>query len=192
MPSGEALRDAELRYYVILTLAVFGAFAAILWSAGSIDEHLARIAGFQAVFLLTATGFASAHFERWPALAQLIILQLMVLGAMAGSTCGGVKSLRVLLGLRALRSAFSVVGHRNAVRPAVRFAGRPVPPDVLAGIWTFFAAYFLLLAAAAGVLAASGSDLIRRFRPHSRRLGTWGPRSGRRGPTTASRTSRRR
>ena len=124
MPSGEALRDAELRYYVILTLAVFGAFAAILWSAGSIDEHLARIAGFQAVSLLTGTGFASAHFERWPALAQLIILQLMVLGAMAGSTCGGVKSLRVLLGLRALRSAFSVVGHGTpSDRPSASLAG---------------------------------------------------------------------
>ncbi len=180
--AGEALRDAELRYYVILTLAVFGAFAAILWSAGSIDEHLARIAGFQAVSLLTGTGFASAHFERWPALAQLIILQLMVLGAMAGSTCGGVKSLRVLLGLRALRSAFSVVGHRNAVRPAVRFAGRPVPPDVLAGVWTFFAAYFLLVAAAAGVLAASGSDLITSISTALTAVGNVGPALGEAGP----------
>jgi trk system potassium uptake protein TrkH len=180
--AGEALRDAELRYYTILTLAVFGTFASILWATAEVDTHVARVAGFQAVSLLTGTGFATAHFERWPALAQLVILQLMMLGAMAGSTCGGVKSLRVLLGLRALRAAFSVVGHRNAVRPAVRFGGQPVPPDVLAGVWTFFAAYFLLVMAAAVVVAASGFDLITAISTALSAVGNVGPALGVAGP----------
>jgi trk system potassium uptake protein TrkH len=178
----EVLRDAELRYYAGLTLIVFAAFGTILWVAGLHEGELLRTAGFQAVSLLTGTGFASAHFERWPAVAQVIILHLMALGAMAGSTCGGVKSLRVLLGLRALRSAFSLVGHRNAVRPAVRFGGKPVPPDVLAGVWSFFAAYFLLVSAATVVVAAGGSDIVTALSSALTAVGNVGPGLGANGP----------
>jgi trk system potassium uptake protein TrkH len=178
----EALRDTELRYYAGLTLAVGLVFLLILWRSGLYDEDIVRIAGFQAVSLLTGTGFATAHFERWPAVAQLIILQLMVLGAMAGSTCGGVKSLRVILGLGALRSTFSLVGHRNAVRPSVRFAGKPVSGEVLAGVWSFFAAYFLLVAAAAVIVAASGFDVLTSLSSALTAVGNVGPGLGANGP----------
>lgn len=178
----EVFGDAELRYYAGLTLLVGGLLTLSLWQSGLHEGERIRVVAFQAVSLLTSTGFATAHFEDWPALAQLVILQAMVLGAMAGSTCGGLKSLRVLLGLRALRSAFSLVGHRNAVRPAVRFGGRPVPPDVLAGVWTFFAAYFLLCAGAALVVAASGSDLLTSISCALSAVGNVGPALGTAGP----------
>lgn len=178
----EALRDTELRYYAGLTLAVCATFTVIVWLSGMYEQGIARIAFFQGVSLLTGTGFSSAHFERWPALAQLMILQLMVLGAMAGSTCGGVKSLRVILGLRALRSALSLVGHRNAVRPAVRFHGKPVPPDVIAGVWSFFAAYFLLVLVAAVVVASAGFDVVTSLSTALTATGNVGPGLGANGP----------
>lgn len=178
----EVLRDAELRYYAGLTVAVFAAFALVLWGAGAYGNDLPRVAGFQAVSLLTGTGFASVHFERWPAVAQLIILQLMVLGAMAGSTCGGVKSLRVILSIGALRASFSTMGRRNAVRPAVRFGGKPVPPDVLAGVWSFFAAYFLVVLVAALIVAASGFDLVTSISSALTAVGNVGPGLGVVGP----------
>jgi trk system potassium uptake protein TrkH len=178
----EVLRDSELRYYAGLTLAAALAFLWIVWRSGLYDGDFVRIASFQAVSLLTGTGFATVHFERWPALGQLIILQLMLLGAMAGSTCGGLKSLRVLLGLRALQASISLVGHRNAVRSGVRFGGKLVPSEVLAGVWTFFAAYFLLVAAAAAVVAGSGYDLVTSISSGIAAVGNVGPALGAAGP----------
>ncbi len=178
----EVFRDTELRYYTVLTVSVCLIFIAILWATDLYPDHRARVASFQAVSLLTGTGFATAHFEHWPAVSQIIILQLMALGAMAGSTCGGVKSLRIVLGIRSLRSAFTLVGHRNAVRPAVRFGGKPVPPDVMAGVWTFFAAYFLVVVVAAAIVSASGFDVVTSLSAALTATGNVGPGLGLAGP----------
>jgi trk system potassium uptake protein TrkH len=178
----EVLRDTELRYYGLLSVAVCAALGILIWRADLYASGTARIAAFQGVSLLTGTGFSTVHFERWPSLALVIIMWLMVLGGMAGSTCGGVKSLRVLLGLGALRSSFSLVGHRNAVRPPVRFGGKPVPPEVVDGVWSFFAAYFLLILVAACVVAASGVDVVTSLSAALTAMGNVGPALGQLGP----------
>jgi trk system potassium uptake protein TrkH len=178
----DVLRDTELRYYATLSLVVCVVLGVLILRAGLYESGNARIAVFQGVSLLTGTGFATAHFELWPSLALVIIMWLMVLGGMAGSTCGGVKSLRVLLGLGALRASFSVVGHRNAVRPPVRFGGKPVPPEVLAGVWSFFAAYFLLVLVGACVVAASGLDVVTSLSAALTAVGNVGPALGQIGP----------
>lgn len=178
----EVLRDTELRYYATLSLVVCVVLGITILRAELYDTGNARIAAFQGISLLTGTGFATAHFERWPSLALVIIMWLMVLGGMAGSTCGGVKSLRVLLALKALRASFSVVGHRNAVRPPVRFGGKPVSAEVLAGVWSFFAAYFLLVLVAACAVAASGPDVVTSLSAALTAVGNVGPALGQIGP----------
>jgi trk system potassium uptake protein TrkH len=106
----------------------------------------------------------------------------MFLGAMAGSTSGGVKSLRAVLALRALRATFTVAGHRNAVRPALRYGGRPVPPEVLSGVWAFFAAYVMVAFAAALIVAGAGYDLVTSISTALTSLGNVGPGLGAVGP----------
>ena len=67
-----------------------------LWSAGGRRRRrpFLRTSMFQVVALTTTTGYTTANFEFWPGLAMLVLLQVMILGGMAGSTSGGVKSLR--------------------------------------------------------------------------------------------------
>ena len=101
---------------------------------------------------------------------------------MAGSTSGGVKSLRVLIGIRALASAFDRFGHRTAVGRPVRYAGKPVPDQVLAGIWAFFTAYFMMVAAVALIVAAAGYDLVTALSAGLTSVGNVGPGLGEIGP----------
>jgi trk system potassium uptake protein TrkH len=49
------------------------------------------------VSIVTTTGYATADYEQWPAMSQLILLLCMFLGASAGSTGGGMKCLRIML-----------------------------------------------------------------------------------------------
>jgi len=179
--SGRAVdvwRDGELRYFLLVVAA---GVALVAWSLRG-DPHALRDATFQVVAIVTTTGYATADFEAWPGLAQLVLLQLMVAGAMAGSTSGGVKSLRAVLGFRALRASFAVAGHRNAVRPVVRYAGRPVPPEVLAGIWAFFAAYVALVGFTALAVAAAGYDPLTALSAALTSVGNVGPGLGAVGP----------
>lgn len=182
----EALSDVELRGFmgIVLASVVLVMFALLASDSGQggVSDTL-RKAVFQVTSLMTTTGYATADFENWPGLAQLVLLQLMVLGAMAGSTSGGVKSLRLLLSFRAVRATFAVSGHRNAVRPPVRYGDKPVPDEVLAGVWTFFAAYFLLIAFCSLAVAAAGYDLLTAISAGVTSVGNVGPGFGAIGPS---------
>jgi trk system potassium uptake protein TrkH len=170
-------RDAELRYYLLVAGGATAIVAAALWRSGRSGGEAMTQAAFNTVSILTTTGYVTADFERWPSIAQFIFLQLMILGGMTGSTAGGVKSLRALLGLRAVRLAFDRAVHPRVVRP-VKHAGRPVPEEILAGVWTFFIAYFVISVLAAGVIAAHGYDLVTAFSASLTAIGNVGPGLG--------------
>jgi len=178
---GIALRDAELRYYLLLLVIAAGMIG---WALNAALEPVGvRDVLFTVVALATTTGYAVIDYENWPALALLVLLQLMILGGMAGSTSGGVKSLRVLIGFRALANIFARLGHRTAVGQPVRFDGKRVPDDILAGIWAFFTAYFLLATAVACVVAANGYDVVTAISTGLSSVGNIGPGLGEIGPS---------
>ncbi|MBW2543189.1 MAG: TrkH family potassium uptake protein [Deltaproteobacteria bacterium] len=175
-----ALGDAELRYYLLL---LAGATAVVVWALSHANQTASvRIALFQVISIATTTGYATADFETWPALALLVILQLMFLGGMAGSTSGGVKSLRALIGLRAMASVFNRFGHRSAVRHPVRYGGKAVPDRVLAAIWAFFALYIIIVTAVALIVAAAGYDIVTALTAALTAVGNVGPGLGQIGP----------
>ncbi len=174
-------RDPEFRFYLLCVLGATLVFTTILVRAGSEPDPL-RAAAFQVVSLITTTGYGSADYERWPPLAHVMVLILLVLGGMAGSTSGGVKSLRVLLALRKLRAVVSQAVHPHAL-VSVSHGGRAVSDDVLNGIFTFFTAYFGIAALAALLVAAGGSDLLTSLSAVLSALGNVGPGLGAVGPT---------
>jgi len=179
----EVARDGEFRYFLLILAGGTSLIAFALWPVETGQEGTIRRALFQLVSIITTTGYATADFETWPGLALLVLLQAMVLGAMAGSTSGGLKSLRTLIGLRALASVFVRQLHPHALSQPTRYAGKRVPDDVLAGIWAFITAYFLIAAVAAGIVAASGYDLVTSIAAAATTLGNVGPGLGQIGPT---------
>jgi trk system potassium uptake protein TrkH len=177
----DVARDGELRLYLSMLLLLAVATAWLIRDPGSTGAPT-RAAIFQVVSLLTTTGYTTANYELWPALAQFLIFPLLVVGGMAGSTSGGLKTLRTLLGLRALRVFVLRSSHPLAVRP-VRYAGRPVTDEVVSGIAVFFMAYFAIAAAAAAIVAAAGYDLVTSFSAALTAIGNVGPGLGEVGPT---------
>jgi trk system potassium uptake protein TrkH len=177
---GSVLQNAELRYYLLL----LGGAAVIVYGSlpVSLESVDFRTALFQVVSITTTTGYATIDFEGWPAIALLVILQLMILGGMAGSTSGGVKSLRVLIGMKALASVFNRLGHRTAAGHPVRYEGKRVPDDVLAGVWAFLTAYFLTVAVVACVVGAAGYDILTSLSAALTAVGNVGPGLGEIGP----------
>ncbi len=92
----KAISDQELRVYLSLLFLAGSAMALNLimsqgWFAGDSFRH----AAFQVASIGTSTGYASADFAMWPTLSQIILLFLMIVGACAGSTSGGLKILRL-------------------------------------------------------------------------------------------------
>jgi trk system potassium uptake protein TrkH len=181
---GEVWRDSELRYFLAVVALATVVVVLGTWQASGVDAGSSpfRDAVFQVVSTVTTTGYATANFELWSSLAQIVLLGLMILGAMAGSTSGGVKSLRAVLTLRAVRNTFATAAHRNAVRPPVHYGGKSVPDDVMAGIWVFMAIYFAMMGGVALAISAAGYDLVTALSGGITSVGNVGPGLGEIGP----------
>ena len=170
-------RDAELRYFLgVVVVAVLVLLVTVHEQGARVLDSL-RFAAFQAVSILTTTGYVTTDFEGWATLPLLVLLILMVLGGMSGSTGGGVKSLRALLAVRSLRATLHRLIHPHAVRP-VKYGGAVVPESVLSGIWAFLTAYLLIGVAGAAVVAAYGYDLLTAISASMTALGNVGPGLG--------------
>jgi len=175
-------RDSECRVFLIL-VAVFMAFITldIYGSVYSSIGQALRHAAFQVSSIITTTGFVSADYETWPAFSQLVLLICMFLGAMAGSTGGGMKIMRIMLLMRhSYHQMFQII-HPHAVT-TLKLAGRPVPADVLGSIWGFFILYLGLFVTASLIMAALGLDFVSSFSSVAATIGNIGPGFGVVGP----------
>jgi len=175
-------KDSECRFFVgavfVLTLVVsFDIHKSVYETIG---EAL-RFAGFQVVSILTTTGYATADYEKWPAMSQIILLLCMFLGGSAGSTGGGMKCLRIMLCLKyCYKELFSMI-HPHAVSH-VKIGGKSVPEDVMRSILGFLALYMMLFAICSVLLAGMGVDFVTSFGAVAATLGNIGPGFGLVGP----------
>jgi trk system potassium uptake protein TrkH len=152
------LRDGEFRYYAVTIIAGSVILGIALSSGSSAGGDVVRPAVFQAVSMLSGAGYYTADYQIWGGLAHVMVMGLMVMGGMSGSTTGGLKSLRLVVGVRALRNAFTMLLHPHTVH-RLKYGGRMVPDEIVAAIWAFFTAFFMLVGCAAALVAGAGYDL---------------------------------
>jgi len=175
-------RNAECRFFlaatVVLTLVV------TLNIYGTVYDKIGdafRYGAFQLVSILTTTGYATADYEQWPAMSQLILLLCMFLGGSAGSTAGGMKCLRIMVCFKYCYKELFTLIHPHAVS-RIKIDGRSVPDDVVRSVLGFLALYLGLFAFSSVLLAGLGVDFITAFAAVATTIGNVGPGFGMVGP----------
>ena len=110
--------DAELHFY-FWSVLVFTVFIAVLlhFQEGMDGETAFRTSLFQVVSIQTSTGYATSDYMTWPAVAWGVMPLLMLMGACAGSTSGGIKCIRMVILGQVTRNEFKRLLHPNAVLP---------------------------------------------------------------------------
>ena len=140
----DVFRDEELRLYfgiagvsiLLITMNIRGLYE-------TFGESL-RHAAFQVSSIMTTTGFATTDFDLWPSFSKGVLLMLMVVGACAGSTGGGIKVARVLLLFKSLRRNIRKVLNPKKVQ-VVRNNGTAVDERVLENTNAYLAAYVIIV-----------------------------------------------
>lgn len=153
------LKDEELRMYITI---VIGSIVLITWNLrgyyASIGETI-RHAAFQVASIVTTTGFATTDFDLWPSFSKGILFCLMIIGACAGSTGGGLKCGRGLLLLKSMRRSIRRVLNPHRVE-VVRVNGRRINEDILDNTNTYLIAYFVIILVSYLLVSLDGFSMI--------------------------------
>ena len=177
-------KDEEWKFFTSVLLGAAAVFAVLNLVAGTNSglEPAIRSALFQVVAITTTTGFVSADYELWVPGAQMILFALFFVGGMAGSTGGGIKSLRVLLLLKQTANEIRKNLHPRAIF-VTRIGTTPVKDEVIARVVGFVILYLLLCLAGAVALGFIGLDPLTAIGASTASVGNVGPAFAELGPT---------
>ena len=153
-----AAQSSECWYYLgIVGVSIALITANILPMYKNFQEAL-RLSAFQVASIVTTTGYATADFNLWPQFSKAILLLLMIMGACAGSTGGGLKVSRAVMLFKTVGREIRHLLHPRSVN-SVRFEGKQVDGATLKGVSSYFALYIICILAICLVLSLEPFDL---------------------------------
>ena len=155
-------KDEELRLYLGIIL---GSILLIVLNTrgfyGTLEETV-RHAAFQVGSIITTTGYATVDFDQWPSFSKTILLCLMIVGASAGSTGGGLKVGRLLLLLKGTRRNIRRMLNPRKVE-LVRNNGSVVDEQILDNTNAYLSAYVIIIFAIFSIISLDGFSVGTNF-----------------------------
>jgi trk system potassium uptake protein TrkH len=154
-----ALKSEELRVYLgVIFFAVVTIALNILSQYGNYFRAL-RYSYFQVASIISTTGFATTNFDKWPEYSRWMLILLMLIGACAGSTGGGVKVSRAII---LAKSSFCEL--KKMIRPRsinkVRLEGKVVDEQTVRYAEVFFGIYMLVIFISILLVSLDDYDMV--------------------------------
>jgi trk system potassium uptake protein TrkH len=174
------LRDSQIRLYLLVALAATALLALWLILHDQREWHAAlRAAAFNAVSVMTTTGFATEDYIRWGEPAVALFLALTIVGGCTGSTAGGIKMFRFeILWTSAQLYLSSLFLPNRVARP--RYAGKPLDNEIIVAVLSFVFFFIGSWGVLTVALAAIGLDLVTAVSGAATALANVGPGLGER------------
>lgn len=175
-------KNEELRVYLgiiatatlVITLNISGQYESILSAF--------RYASFQVATIITTTGYATTDYILWPMLSQCILVLLMVIGACASSTGGGIKVSRVLIVFKTVKQEIKRLVHPQSVN-IIRINGKKMSSEILRTVYVYLLAYTGITIVSILLISLDNKDFATTFGSVMATLNNIGPGLGEVGPT---------
>ena len=150
-------KNTELRWYLGL---IFGAIAVITVNTLSYYPRVYDAfhhAAFTVSSIITTTGYGTVDFNLWPELSRVILVFLMIIGACAGSTGGGLKVSRLIILFRAARAEIHRLLHPHTVK-VMQMDGKPISRESIRSVSTYLILYVFLVMASVLLVSLDNFD----------------------------------
>ncbi len=175
--------NIELKWYFVSVALITIGIAVGLYATTPMDsEEAFRKSIFQVVSLHTSTGFATADYMTWASVLWGILAVVMLMGACAGSTTGGIKCIRLLILAKISRNEFTHITHPNAVLP-VRVNKQVISPSLRSTILAFTFLYAIIIIFSTLTMMGLGMGMVESLGCAISSLGNMGPGLGEFGPS---------
>ncbi len=171
-------KNGELRFMLaLLSFTVAAMFIEDLWNGNTVYDSL-RNSLFTAISVQSTTGFITVDYmTQYTAIVWVFIFIASIIGAMSGSTSGGLKCIRLFTALKIAVSEFRHILHPNAVLP-VRINGANASTSVLRTLFAFFVSYIVLVVISTTIFLILGLSPMDAFGVAATMLGNVGPAIG--------------
>ena len=174
-------RNEELRTYLGIVAAAIALITINIMNLYGGVLHAFRYAAFQVVSVITTTGFVTANFDLWPEFSKTILLLLMVVGACAGSTGGGMKVSRIMILGRTITKEMRQILHPKSVN-VVKLDGKRLTDEETHGVYVYTICYFVILSVSVLLISVDNFDFITNFTAVLTTLNNVGPGLAKVGP----------
>ncbi|MFA5530708.1 MAG: TrkH family potassium uptake protein [Thiohalomonadaceae bacterium] len=173
------LQNAEVRVFLSAVVVLIAVITLVLVAENTHSEPLQalRHAAFTAVSFITTSGFTIDDAAAWPAMLPVLLVFSAFMAGCAGSTSGGMKTIRFIVLFKQGLLEISSLIHPNLVRP-LKIDNRVVPVRVIQSVWGFFAAYIAAFALFMLALMMLGLDQVTAFGAVAATLNNLGPGLG--------------
>ena len=178
----QALRSEELRTYLGVIAAATLCIVLNTRTAGMRLGDTVRHAFFQVSSIITTTGFATCDFDLWPSLSKCVLVLLMLVGACAGSTGGGIKISRVLILIKRAGEELHKFIFPNSVTK-IRLEKKILDREVIHTTSAFLIVYVFIFAVSTLLVSIEGHDLETCFTAVAATFNNIGPGLSIVGPT---------
>ena len=148
---------------------------------GSIMKAV-RYALFQVSTIITTTGYATTDFNLWPTFSQCILVLLMIIGACASSTGGGIKVSRLMIVFKGVKREIKQLVHPKSVN-LIRINRKKISDETLRGVYVYLMAYALLAIVSVLIISLDNQDFTTTFTSVMATLNNIGPGLSAVGPT---------
>ena len=141
-----------------------------------------RHAAFQVGTIITTTGYATADFNLWPEFSKCILLTIMMIGACASSTGGGIKVSRLLIIIKSIYRVIKQMLHPKSVN-VVRVNGKKLSDSTIMNVYVYIVAYVVLIVSSVLIVSLDNFDFATTFSSVIATVNNIGPGIGAVGPT---------
>ncbi|MEL0436215.1 TrkH family potassium uptake protein [Phycobacter sp. K97] len=172
------LMDSQIRAFLgtILVLIVITA-SVLVYVFPHHPEQAFREALFNITSIISGTGYASVDYMEWGSFLIMVFFFIGLIGGCAGSTACSVKIFRYQILFASIRVQIQRIRSPNGIF-IPRFEGRPVGPDVLSSVISFFMFFVVTLGIVAWALALTGLDFITALSGAATAVANVGPGLG--------------
>ena len=154
----DVLRSEEFKsYFLIIALAVFFVFLSLVGRFEAFPqvyttEESLRHSLFQVASLMTTAGYTTTDYDVWPMLGKMALVMVMFIGAMAGSTAGGIKVSRIVISMKgAYTNVRKLINPRYV--PKDKFEGKTLEQKTIDDVFAYITLYFYIFLAALFLLS---------------------------------------
>ncbi len=160
----QRLYEPEFFLYLVMLFTGCLLMSINLWNTphyGSISRftlvEALQHGSFMAISAQTSTGFDLTSFDLWPFACQFLMVILMFIGGMSGSTTGGIKVIRYFVVIKAIKNKIETLFRPEVVR-VVKIGDREITPKTVLTVLTFFCIVILFVGLGVYLLVLDHQD----------------------------------